>query len=529
MPKLENFTNRVEIDSYPFIKNELRPIDVDGTDLVSVVYTGNTNASRNIANNLTQISYTEWTDSGDTPYASKDALLSDMKDFFFSVNSGGSPVGNIETLSTAETETYKVLKPDGVGGVNWFDGLDGRIILNQDNVSAILGGTIDSSKEYFIDGVLDLGTTQITIPVEGITIRGYSFNLSGLTSSEDNYNMFISASVGGDGNGSGDLLGFDYYISVTGSNSKVYELYDDDGFHAFELNRVNYIDCTNLGDIYDYRQGLEFGTGRFGGSPSLTLHGLWRGGYRITTSIVRSLSGIMTAPLFKEGLLFQMNSRFLTDINCDLPTLAPLLDFQTINFPNPSTLQLKGCEITRDGSYVSEDTNITPNISSGDLSCYWKENNGIPNTYVGGATQVTSEETTVVAAGSTYYDLEGIFSGTGLQHFSASADGKLTHLGVNPREFEITSSLILDSTQNNELSVRFVKWDDSEGVFINLDYTEQTRQVNSLQGGRDVANFTIIAGAVLDQNDFLKLQVRNNSGNNNVVAETSSFYRIQER
>ena len=35
MPKLENFTNRVEIDGYSFIKNELRPIDVSGTDKVS--------------------------------------------------------------------------------------------------------------------------------------------------------------------------------------------------------------------------------------------------------------------------------------------------------------------------------------------------------------------------------------------------------------------------------------------------------------------------------------------------------------
>ena len=55
--------------------------------------------------------------------------------------------------------------------------------------------------------------------------------------------------------------------------------------NAFEFTRVNYINCTSLGDIYDYRQGLESGTGRFGGSPSLTLHGVWVGGYRITTSV----------------------------------------------------------------------------------------------------------------------------------------------------------------------------------------------------------------------------------------------------
>ena len=241
------------------------------------------------------------------------------------------------------------------------------------------------------------------------------------------------------------------------------------------------------------------------------------------------MSDTTTEPLFKEGTSFVMNSRFLSDINCDLGDLQPLLDFQASNFPNSGTLQLKGCEITRGGVYVANDSNITPNIDKKELSCYWKGNNGLPNTFVGGTTQITSEELTVISVGSTYYTLEGIFTGNGLEHFSASADGKLTHLGINPREFEITASLTLESTQSNELSVRFVKWDDSLSSFTNLDYTEQTRQVNNLVGGRDVAVFTIINGVGMDQNDYIFLEVKNNSGNNNITAESSSFFRIKER
>ena len=404
--------------------------------------------------------------------------------------------------------------------------LANRIIVTQDNIATTLGGVIDSTKEYFLDGIIDLGTTQITVPITGMTLKGFSFDVSGLTSSEDNYTMFVSETIL---IGSGNVLGSDYLIDVSGANSKVYELYDATGFNAFEFQRVNYNNCTSLGDIYDYRQGLESGTGRFGGSPSLTLHGLWLGGYRITTSIVRSMSDLTTEPLFKAGTLFQMNSRFLTDMNVDLGDLQSLFDFAPLNFPNASTLQLKGCEITRGGIYVSNDTNITPNINRTDTSCYWKNNNGILNTFVGGTISVISEELTVIGAGSTYYDLEGVFLGNGLQHFSASADGKLTHLGTTPTEYEVTSSLILESRRNDELTVRFRKWDNSAGVFINLDYTEQTRQVLSLQGGRDVANFTLVVGSSLDENDFLQLQVKNNSGNQNVTAEVSSFYRVQER
>lgn len=440
--------------------------------------------------------------------------------------------GLIETFTTEQTNPTLVLVPDGNNGVHFVSTnsiipiKENQVLVNQENVSTTLGGVIDSNKEYFLDGIIDLGTTQITVPTTGITIRGYSFDISGLTSSEDNYTMFISESIA---IGSGNVLGFDYLVSVTGTSSKVYELYDSTGFNAFEFQRINYNDCTSLGDIYDYRQGLETGTGRFGGSPSLTLHGLWLGGYRITTSIVRSMSDTTTEPLFKAGALFQMNSRFLTDINVDLGTLQPLLDFAPANFPNASTLQLKNCEITRDGVYSSDDVNILPNILNSDLPSYFKGNNGISNTFVGGVSSIISEETTVVVAGSTYYDLEGVFLGTGLQHFSASADGKLTHLGTTPTEYEITAVLVLESTQNNDLTVRFRKWDNSAGVFINLDYTEQTRQVNNLQGGRDVATFTIIVGGVLDENDFLQLQARNNSGNSNITAETGSYYRVQER
>jgi len=405
--------------------------------------------------------------------------------------------------------------------------LANEIIVNQSNVATTLGGVIDSTKEYFLDGVIDMGTTQITVPPNGMTIKGYSFDLSGLTSSENNYTMFVSESIP---IGSGNLLGNDYFISVSGTNSKVYELYDATGFNAFEFTRVNYIDCTNLGDIFDYRQGLELGTGRFGGNPCLTLHGLWRGGYRITTSIVRSLDSAMVLPIFKEGALFQMNSRFLSDINCDLPPLASLLDFKPINFPNPSTLQLQGCEITRNGVYNAEDTNITPNISSSDLPCNWKRNNGLPSTFVGGTALIVLEDATIINTQGQYELLNAsAWLGNDLQHFEMTPDGKLKHLGNNPREFEITYSLNLDSQQNNELYIKFYKYDASTTTESALDYTVQVRQVNNLVGGRDVAFFVGNVGATLDQNDEIYIKVMNNSGTSNIIGEGGTYFRLQER
>ena len=385
-------------------------------------------------------------------------------------------------------------------------------------------GVIDSTKVYVIDGIIDMGATQIVVPVGGITIIGYSFDVSGLISSEDNYTMFVSESIV---IGSGNVLGADYHISVTGAASKVYELYDATGFNAFEFIRVNYNDCTSLGDIYEYRQGLETGTGRFGGSPSLTLHGIWVGGYRITTSIVRSLAGTMTEPLFKEGTLFQMNSRFLTDVNVDLPTLAPLLDFQPINFPNPSTLQLQGCIVTRDGAFDADDSNYTPNISESDLSCAWADNNGMKNTFVGGEATLTTEILTAINTPGVFESLNGTYTESSLTHFDSPAEGQLRHLGSNPREFTVIADFVIDGGQNDVIDLKLVKYDSSAAS--NVDILIQRRQINAFVGSRDVAFFNIVKNINLDQNDYIFWEVANETDTTNVTAELDSYFIVNPR
>lgn len=394
-----------------------------------------------------------------------------------------------------------------------------RVIVTQ---ASDLSGVLLSTVEYYIDGIIDMGTQTIEVPATGLNLRGGSFDIAQLVSSADNYTMFVSP-IGGSGN----VLGQDYSVTTSGINSKVYALTDATGFNAFEFQRVNYNNCTSLGDLYNYRQGLEGGTGRFGGSPSLTLHGTWVGGYRITTSIARSMSNATTEPLFKAGTAFVMNSRFLTDINCDLGTLQAFCDFTQANFPNPSTLQVKGAIISRGGAFSAADTNIFPNITNADLAVDFDNNIGIDNTFIGGRLRVLSENLTNIAAGSTWYTLNAVWEAKNLQHFDTPAAGQLRHLGNNPREFKTTVNFIIESTASNDIGIRLRKWDDSASAFV--EFGEISRQVNNFVGGRDVAFFNISFNVVLDQNDYVYFQVRNNSGNANVTLEDSSDFLVEER
>lgn len=394
-----------------------------------------------------------------------------------------------------------------------------RVIVKQHNVGVTLGGTIDSSKQYFIDGELDLTGVSIEIPSGGMTITGMGFDISKLTCSDNSYTMFTSPVAG-----SGDLLITDTAIEVTGTNSKVFELIDIDGTHAVELNRVNFNGCTSLGSLEDYRQGLEMGTGRFGGTPELTLHGDWGGGYRITTSIVRGLTDNVTFSLFSAGTLFVMNSRFLTDINCDLPNNGILLDFSDTNFPNTSTLELRDCIITRSGLTVPNDLAITPNISASNLSCSWRGNNGVPNTFVGGIATITTEVETIITESTNPTVLLGTVTNSDMQHFDSPANGQLRHLGNNPREYTVNFDFILEGAQNRDYAIQLIKNDGSDSQVY-----QQIRVVNNLSGGRDVAYFTGMANVILNKNEYLFWQVENLSNNANCTLELDSSWSCAER
>ena len=405
----------------------------------------------------------------------------------------------------------------------YSDNMASTITVNQTNLATTLGGTIDSTKVYLIDGTIDFTGTglQITVPVGGISIIGTTFDVSKLICSDINYTLFVSA-VGGSGN----LLGMDYAMEVTGAGSQVYNLTDATGFNAFEFQRINYNDCTSLGTITDYRQGLESGTGRFGGTPELTLAGTWLGGFFIDTSIVRGLTDGAYS-LFKAGAGFSMASRFRSNQNLDLNATVALLDFAPANFPNPNTLQLEGCIITRNGVFTATDTTITPNITRNEVQSSFRGNIGLLNTYVGGKLKVTGTAVTTIAAIGSYYTLNATWLAQDMTHYDSPSAGQLRHLGVNPVEFRVQADFTVESAPNDELAVRIRVWRALTSSF--LEFQPQIRQVNSLVGGRDVAFFTIFTSIRLDQNDYIYFQIANNTSTSNATLEVDSFYVVEER
>jgi hypothetical protein len=399
------------------------------------------------------------------------------------------------------------------------NGIANRIIVTQ---ASDLSGTLDGTKEYFIDGIVDMGSQSIEVPAGGLSLAGLDFDTSKLISSVGAYTMFTSP-IGGSGN----VLMKDIAIEVTGAGSQVHNLVSDTGFEAYEIARVNFNNCTSLGTIDNYRQGLETGTGRFGGTPELTLSGTWLGGWFIDTSIVRSLDSGFSGALYKEGTSFSMQSRFRSNQNIDLSALASFLDFVPANFPNPSTLQLDGCIVSRAGVFDATDANLTPGIEQSDLASAWNGNKGLKNTFEGGTLTVSSASATAIASTSTFYDASGTWTPTDLQHFDEPSNGQLRHLGDNPREFRVVASLSIEGPANDDVAVKVRKWDDSASGFVDV-YT-MTRGIFDLVGGVNKGYWDFNIGIELDQNDYVILQVANNSTTGNLTVEADSFFTVMER
>lgn len=390
--------------------------------------------------------------------------------------------------------------------------------VTQDNFADTLANP-SSTRLYVITGRVDVGSTTITIPSGGLNLVGYTFDLSGLYSSVPNFTMF-------DGGAAGNVLMTDLYLEVTGSGSKVFDITSNTGFDAAEFNRVNFNNCTSLGTITNYRQGLESGTGRFGGTPELTLSGTWVGGYFIETSIVRSLTD-GSYSLYKAGAGFTMSSRFRSNQNIDLPASASFFDFSTSNFPNPSTVQLEGAIISRSGVFNSLDSNITPNLSASDVVCAWGSNIGVPNTFEGGEQSITAESTTTVSVSGEEYDISGTWSASNLEHFESVGVGGLKHIGTDPKEYRVFLSIVAECQANAGLSLHLYKYDDSAASSSLVK--SFSRQVNSLVGGRDVAFFDVSIPVELDKNDYVFLKISNDTSTTNITVELGSSYRVEER
>lgn len=244
----------------------------------------------------------------------------------------------------------------------------------------LVNKTLSSETNYIIDGVINdlLPSDRIIVPVGGLSLSGYGFDVSAIKALQAN-SIIFSSPVGGCGN----LFLSNISLEASGGGSKVFQLTNagapTGGADAIELNVVNFENCDSLGELTNFRQGLWDNIGVFSVKDGLTLSGTWSGGFRSDLTIVRNFGIAATvSTLFKAGTDLLFKSRFWTDINADFKAAGSLSNFDAVNFATSNLYQIKGAQVTR-GGIIDDAQNYTGTITAFDVVSDWQGNNGIPN------------------------------------------------------------------------------------------------------------------------------------------------------
>jgi hypothetical protein len=386
------------------------------------------------------------------------------------------------------------------------------IMVDQTAVdNGIFEATLDSEKLYFIDGALNMNGHTIVVPTNGLEFGGLGFNISSLNTTDTSTQLF-SSPVGG----SGDLFFGELSVSVSGAGSSVFALTDVDGTHAIEFSKVNFNNCSSLGYIDGYRQGLEMITGRFGGKPSLEFRGTWAGGYFIQASITRGVVDD-TYSLYSCAVGQTFSSRFGGNPNIVVPTNVTIFEMTPSNFTGDSLLQIDGAIFSGSGPVFSgiDETSRSVNV---------RNTKGTPNTYVGAFWSITTAVVTNTAVVNDYYKLLGTTTGTDLVWFTLPGNNDVTLSTSDQVNVVVTFVGSFTGSNNKVFTIKFRKWDNSGSAYVEGKQTQFTTN-----GSGRFESVTFFSPRItMDENDRIEVWIANNTDGSSITAAINTQFYVSQ-
>lgn len=379
------------------------------------------------------------------------------------------------------------------------------IVKSQDDLIGI-----DSTKNYMLDGFIDI-TTPIIIPIGGISISGLNGarDTCGLRTSGNNVTIFSTAS----GSYSGNVVLESCTIEASGTGCKVFDLDNDGNSNAIDIVGVNFVDCTSLGSLTDYRQLLIDTAGFIGISDGLTFNGTWSG-VAILSSIAISFPA---ATLLKAGTGFTIGN-VRSDINfLSVNSSAVLCDFSASNITTKGGLSLTNVRTTA--------TNPLPNISGSSVYARFRNCQGFRNTYVGARYVISSETATTISGTSVPVKIAGTTTYSDEQWFTHTTNNAFVYDGNQTIDVSIQGHLSISGTNGDVANVYVRQWDDSASSYIDLSETGG----DTMNSAGKVEGIVFFGYGRLDNNDRIEIWVENETAARNFTAKLNGIVSVTER
>lgn len=377
-----------------------------------------------------------------------------------------------------------------------------------------LSGVLDSDTLYIIDGQVDMGATQIVVPSTGLNISGLGFGVSKLFSTEPNYILFVTDGL----TYSGDLFLTNMDITVSGTGSKVFDLDNLENSNAIEWNTVNFISCTSLGEVKDYRQGLNRNVAWISCADGITMSGNWSGGWAALDSII--VGSPLTGVLFRAGTALVIAGSFRSDMNLlQLGTSGGIFcDFAPANITEDGAFSM-------DGVRTDPASDTFPNMPNTSVKARYRNCTGVRNTYVGASGIITTSTETTISVIGTYYSMSGAISVVDPTWVIPFEDAGIEFNSDVDTAFELSGAFSFSGTNNKVISIKLYKYTASSSSWAAASPSYEVT-MNASNRAENVS-----FGAFIDmvKGDRLEFRVANLTSTNNITGLLGGQVRLKER
>lgn len=370
---------------------------------------------------------------------------------------------------------------------------------------------------YVVDGSVDMGSTTIDLTNTDLNISGANGarEVAKLFSTEDNHTMFT-------GNPAGNVYMTEMSLCTTGTNSKLFDL-TNGGNASFEFQNMNFggfgvgDGVTSMGEVNNYRQGFMSGCGFYFVNDGLTLSGAWSG-FVVQDSNVINPTTAMT--LLKEGTSLTFSGSVRSNINfLSVNSASVLADFQEANFLNKGAFSLNNVRTTA--------TNAIPNIASSSDYVRFRNCDGIKDTYIGGQWSITSQATTTITSANTPVKVAGTTTYVDMQWFEAVGNNTYRYTGTQTIEVECKGVVSMTGGNNDQASIFFRHYDDSEASYNDAPKTQATLNGGVL--GTRAEGVPFFGYFTVNQNDLIEVWVENNTDTTNITVVNGGLTSVTKR
>lgn len=378
-----------------------------------------------------------------------------------------------------------------------------------------LAGDLRSDVVYIVDGIVDMGDTQIKVPQNGLAIQGFDFGTSGLTTSQASHTLFIDPDTGY----AGDVFLRNMFVTVSGAGSQVFDLDNQQNGGAVECTDFNFVSCTSLGTLNNYRQGLWSDFALVSCTTGITMDGTWSGGFAILTAIIVSAGTPFTGTVLCAGASLVVNGSIRSDLNAlQIDSTGEISDFAPANIANDAEFRMIGVRCNPAATPF-------PNMPASSVKARFSNCVGFRNTYVGAQWSVTTEATTTIAAANTPVKVAGTTTYADQNWFDNTTDNAFRYIGSDQIGVIIHGEISFTGTNGNQINVILRHWIDSTSSYDDL---AESGPFTMNAGGR-AENVGLHAFCDFDQNDRLEVWVENQTAANDVTAKLGGIISINER